>query len=71
MANGETIMLNKIYEAITKLAQKIEELDTELHELKEERNILPEYKEKLLRISKQEGKTFETKAEFLNHLKAL
>lgn len=70
MANG-TIMLNKIYEAIVALTQKIEALDLEVHELREEREILPEYKEKLLGIEKQKGKTFNSKEEFLAHLKAL
>lgn len=70
MANG-TVMLNKIYEAIIALTQKIEELDLEVHELREERKVLPEYKEKLQRIEKQEGKTFNSKEEFLAHLKAL
>lgn len=69
MANG-TITLNEIYEAINRLAQKIEELDIDVHELKEEREVSSEYKKKLERISKQKGKTFGNKEEFLNYLKA-
>ena len=71
MANGDNISLNKIYDAIVQLSQKVENLNIGINELMEEREVSQEYKEKLQRISKQKGKTFATKEEFLAHIKSL
>ncbi|HIH13751.1 MAG TPA: hypothetical protein HA224_00680 [Nanoarchaeota archaeon] len=68
----ETVNLNAIYELLSKMSQKLEEIDIEVHELTEkDREIAPEYFEKLKKISKNGGKTFSNKKDFIEHIKNL
>lgn len=62
MANG-TITLNMVYDAVNKLAQKIEEIDAEIHRLSAEQ-MAPEFKLKLRAMEKEKGKVFKSMNEF-------
>lgn len=57
------IVLKKIVADLTEIKLSLNEIDEDLH-----REVRPEYVEKLKRISKQEGRRFKTKEEFIDYL---
>ncbi len=62
----ETITLNKVYSLLDRMNQKLDAIEVELRELKEEKEleVRPEYIEKLKKISKEKGEVFNSIEEF-------
>ncbi|HIK02410.1 TPA: hypothetical protein H1012_01010 [archaeon] len=48
----EAVTLKKIYNAVNALTEKVEEMDAEIHDLREE-EVRPEYIEKLKRLQNE------------------
>ena len=50
---------------------ELKEIKVEIKELKEERDVKPEYVEKLKKINSEQGKVFETKEKFDKYMDEL